>query len=163
MSENVIDWNSCLQKVFGHTLERLWKRRSGRRNHQLFTANRLRRHKSFSCPHLLISDLSVPPQHEAKLNINGDQYSHTELLEPNLINNKTDDSVLVETTERLKDRLSLLQPRTLHRRLSVSLPKDIDRLSSFKRKMGTVSKPYQADIFEQNENEFCPMIEKYRQ
>ena len=63
----------------------------------------------------------------------------------------------------------LLQPFTLHRRLSISLPKDIDRFSSISysgRKLGTVSKPpkpYCAEEIENIENEFSPMIEKYRQ
>ena len=62
----------------------------------------------------------------------------------------------------------LLQPLALHRRLSISLSKDIDRFSSMSfngRKLGTVSKPpkpYCAEEIENIENEFSPMMEKYR-
>jgi hypothetical protein len=53
-----------------------------------------------------------------------------------------------------------------NRRLSVSLPKEIDRLASMvgERKMGTIAKPCQTEMFVgQNVNELCPMMEKYRQ
>ena len=61
------------------------------------------------------------------------------------------------------NNLKFLQPSKVDRRLSESLPKDIDRLSLVGRKLGTVSKPCQTEFFEQNEDEISPMIEKYRQ
>ena len=143
-----------------------WKNRSRREDKQTFSANRLRRHKSFSCPHLLISDLSVPP-HESKLKIKSEYHSQVNLLQE--INVPTqrqfeEESDTCAAIEGLNHHNSTIQSN--NRRLSVSLPKEIDRLHSVVggRKMGTISKPCQTEMFvEQNVNELCPMMEKYRQ
>ena len=118
----------------------------------------MRRHKSFSCPHLLISDLSVPP-HESKLQAKVDNNSQKNILHQ--INE-------YDGEEKEHEKLgyqSFTKPLQNNRRMSISLPKEMDRLPPpvFTRKIGTVAKPCQADIFEYNENELFPMMEKYRQ
>ena len=75
---------------------------------------------------------------------------------------KCDKTDAVEMTEHF-NRLNFLQPIKVDRRLSESLPKDIDRLSLVGRKLGTVLKPCQTEFFEHNDDEICPMMEKYRQ
>ena len=72
----------------------------------------------------------------------------------------------VEVIEDIPNHSGTPSLKIKNRRLSVSLPKDIDRFQSIGagRKLGTVAKPYQAEMFvEQNINELCPMMEKYRQ
>ena len=130
-----------------------------RQQRQSFSANRLRRHKSFSCPHLLISDLSVPP-HESNLKVKKENNSQISLLHKI----KEFDGRSEQENESLNYR-KISNPLQKDRRLSISLPKEMDRLPPpvFSRKMGVVARPCQADIFEQNENELFPMMEKYRQ
>ena len=126
-------------------------------------ANKLRRHKSFSCPHLLISDLSVPSQ-ESKLEIKIENHTQTNFRHQNTKYSevKCEESDTVGITEDFNN-LNFLRPNLeISRRLSESLPKDIERLSSAGRKLGTVAKPYHMECFEQSENEISPMIEKYR-
>ena len=133
------------------------------------TNQRLKRHKSFSCPHLLVSDLSAPSSNNFDFRLknanNVEEQSIQEIDE-----NNTDIKVTVESNRDVKNidsgKNRLLQPFALHRRLSISLPKDIDRFSSISsngRKLGTVSKPPKPYCAEEIENEFSPMIEKCRQ
>ena len=130
-----------------------------REQRQSFSANRLRRHKSFSCPHLLISDLSVPP-HESKLKVKIENHSQT-----NLLHQIKEYNGHPEQDIEKSDPKDISKPLQNNRRLSISLPKEMDRLPPpvFTRKLGTVVKPCHADIFEHNENELFPMMEKYRQ
>ena len=130
-----------------------------REQRQSFSANRLRRHKSFSCPHLLISDLSVPP-HESKLKVKIENYSQT-----NLLHQIKEYSGHQEQNNEKLDPQEVYKPLQNNRRLSISLPKEMDRLPPpvFTRKMGIVTRPCQADIFEHNDNELFPMLEKFRQ
>ena len=118
----------------------------------------MRRHKSFSCPHLLISDLSVPP-HESKLQVKADNSSQT-----NLLHKINEYEGKEEENENLGQK-SFTMPLQNNRRMSISLPKEMDRLPPpvFTRKIGTIAKPCQADIFEHDENELFPMMEKFRQ
>ena len=134
-----------------------------------FSTNRLKRHKSFSCPHLLVSDLSAPSSNNFDFRLrNANNFEDQSIQE--IDENNTDIKITVESNRDVKNidsgKNRLLQPFALHRRLSISLPKDIDRFSSNGRKLGTVSKPpkpYCAEEIENIENEFSPMIEKYRQ
>ena len=146
-----------------------WNNRSRREDKQTFSANRLRRHKSFSCPHLLISDLSVPP-HESKFKIKSEYHSQVNLLQENNVtqvqtqcDKKPDAGEAIECLPHYSISPSI---KSNNRRLSVSLPKEIDTLTSMVggRKMGTIAKPCQTEMFvERNVNELCPMMEKYRQ
>ena len=73
-----------------------------------------------------------------------------------------------EGKEEEKENLcqkSFTKPLQNNRRMSISLPKEMDRLPPpvFTRKIGTIAKPCQADIFEHDENELFPMMEKFRQ
>ena len=134
-----------------------------------FSTNRLKRHKSFSCPHLLVSDLSAPSSNNFDFRLrNANNFEDQSIQE--IDENNTDIKITVEPNRDVKNidsgKNRLLQPFALHRRLSISLPKDIDRFSSNGRKLGIVSKPpkpYCAEEIENIENEFSPMIEKYRQ
>ena len=137
-----------------------------------FSTNRLKRHKSFSCPHLLVSDLSAPSSNNFNFRLrNANNFEDQSIQE--IDENNKDIKLTVEPNRDVKNSDSgknrLLQPLALHRRLSISLPKDIDRFSSIysnNRKLGTVSKPpkpYCTEEIENIENEFSPMIEKYRQ
>ena len=137
-----------------------------------FSTNRLKRHKSFSCPHLLVSDLSAPSSNNFNFRLrNANNFEDQSIQE--IDENNKDIKLTVEPNSDVKNSDSgknrLLQPLVLHRRLSISLPKDIDRFSSMSfngRKLGTVSKPpkpYCAEEIENIENEFSPMMEKYRQ
>ena len=134
-----------------------------------FSTNRLKRHKSFSCPHLLVSDLSAPSSNNFDFRLrNANNFEDQSIQE--IDENNTDIKITVEPNRDVKNidsgKNRLLQPFALHRRLSISLPKDIDRFSFNGRKLGIVSKPpkpYCAEEIENIENEFSPMIEKYRQ
>ena len=134
-----------------------------------FSTNRLKRHKSFSCPHLLVSDLSAPSSNNFDFRLrNANNFEDQSIQE--IDENNTDIKITIESNRDVKNidsgKNRLLQPFALHRRLSISLPKDIDRFSSNGRKLGIVSKPpkpYCAEEIENIENEFSPMIEKYRQ
>ena len=130
-----------------------------REQRQSFSANRLRRHKSFSCPHLLISDLSVPP-HESKLKVKIENHSQT-----NLLHQIEEYNGHQKQDNEISDPKEITKPLQTNRRLSISLPKEMDRLPPpvFTRKMGIITRPCQADIFEYNDNELFPMLEKYRQ
>ena len=145
--------------MFGNTFGWFGNNRLKREQRQSFSANRLRRHKSFSCPHLLISDLSVPP-HESKLKARVENNSQTNLLHQI----KEYDGHQEQESMDLSDQTPT-KPLQKNRRLSISLPKEMDRLPppAFTRKIGTVAKPCQVDIFELNDNELLPMMEKYRQ
>ena len=136
------------------------------------TNQRLKRHKSFSCPHLLVSDLSAPSSNNFNFRLRHANNFEDESIQE-IDENNEEIKLTVEPNSDVKNidsgRSRLLQPFALHRRLSISLPKDIDRFSSMSlngRKLGTVSKPpkpYCAEEIENIENEFSPMIEKYRQ
>ena len=134
------------------------------------TNQRLKRHKSFSCPHLLVSDLSAPSSNNFNFRLrHANNFEDESIQEIDENNEEIKLTVEQDVNNVDSGRSRLLQPFALHRRLSISLPKDIDRFSSISsngRKLGTVSKPpkpYCAEEIENIENEFSPMMEKYRQ
>ena len=117
----------------------------------------------------MVSDLSAPSSNNFDFRLrNANNFEDQSIQE--IDENNTDIKITVEPNRDVKNidsgKNRLLQPFALHRRLSISLPKDIDRFSSNGRKLGIVSKPpkpYCAEEIENIENEFSPMIEKYRQ
>ena len=160
---NIILLSRSLQRVFGVSLDRFSRGHISNRNRQRYDANRLKRHKSFSCPQLLISDTSASLDEPQFKHNTEDCNQNTSTLQLEL--GGTDQ--IYNTTDVLTymPNQNLLQPHqriSTERRHSESLPKDIHSMPSFRRKLGTVSNPLQSNCFKDNENEICPMLEKNR-